>query len=368
MGAEIPDGAVVVARAILNSSLWTMRIEDRVVALTCIAIANFRDAEWWDGNQKITIKRGQFVRSWQELAKACNLPLQVVRTSIKNLENNRDNQGVPFLTRKSTQRYTLYTMPKYDFYQDLRNYSDSVNTTSNLTRQNSPSNTTSGENQHEPNKASSAPKPGGKGHSTKRTVPVQPLHTSGKPEKLTTNNNNNNKNVLNKNKQQGPKPKTKLQRNEVSLHSTPQTAQDAPGSTQTPDPSVVTGSLSNVLNQVNYRRGVLLLSDLGVATKKARELAAHRPIGEIIDIVGSARGKANPPGWAVQAVTKGWGVPEDPAGRAEILPALQADAVALLATAPLRKKKGPYARRPGESIEQMSERIKRQKREAKSKK
>ena len=368
MGAEIPDGAVVVARAILNSSLWTMRIEDRVVALTCIAIANFQDAEWWDGNQKITIKRGQFVRSWQELAKACNLPLQVVRTSIKNLENNRDNQGVPFLTRKPTQRYTLYTMPKYDFYQDLRNYSDSVNTTYNLTRQKGSSNTTAGENQHEPNKASSAPKPGGKGHSTKSKKKTQPRPPSADPEKLTTNNNNNNKNGLNKNKQQGADPKTKLQRDEVSLHSTPQASQDRSGPPQIPDPPVVTDPSSNLLNQVNYRRGVLLLSDMGITQKKARELATNRPIGEIVDIVGSARGKANPAGWTIQAVAKGWGVPEDPAGRAEILPALQADAVALLATAPLRKKKGPYARRPGESIEQMSERIKRLKRESKGKK
>ena len=69
MGAEIPDGAVIVARAIVNSSLWKMRAEDRVVAVTCLAIANKKAKKWFDGQKQIVIERGQFVRSRQEMAK-----------------------------------------------------------------------------------------------------------------------------------------------------------------------------------------------------------------------------------------------------------------------------------------------------------
>jgi len=118
MGAEIPDGAVLLARVVINSSLWTMRLEDRTVAITCICLANWRDRQWFDGQKKITIKRGQFVRSRERVAEACGMKIQSVRTSLKHLEN------VGFLTRKATKRYTVYSLPKYDFYQSLGNYSN----------------------------------------------------------------------------------------------------------------------------------------------------------------------------------------------------------------------------------------------------
>ena len=109
------------------------------------------------------------------------------------------------------------------------------------------------------------------------------------------------------------------------------------------------------------------MSDLGMTQKKAQELADLRPIGEIVDIVEAARAKANPAGFAVQAVTNGWGVPEAPAARAGLLAVLEADARAAAAAVPPPKRKGPYARRAGETIEQMSERLKRSKRETKAK-
>src|SRR6185436_8167007 len=101
MGAEIPDGAVLVARAILNSSLWTMRMEDRIVALTCICLANWRARSWFNGKENVRIERGQFVRSWDHLAEACKLSVQTTRTSVKNLEL------VGFLTRKLTGHVQL---------------------------------------------------------------------------------------------------------------------------------------------------------------------------------------------------------------------------------------------------------------------
>lgn len=125
MAAEIPNGAVLVARAILNSSLWTMRPEDCKVAITCIALANWKDQKWFDGTREITIHRGQFVRSREDFANSCGLSLQKTRTAIKHLEK------VGFLTRNPTSTYTLFTIPKYSHYQDLTKYSDSVEVKAN---------------------------------------------------------------------------------------------------------------------------------------------------------------------------------------------------------------------------------------------
>jgi len=118
MGAEIPDGAFVVARAILNSSLWTMRAEDCKVAVTLIGLANWKERKWFDGKLNVSIKRGQLIRSLDDMAASCHVSLQVLRTSLKNLEK------CGFLTRQSTQRYTIITIPKYDKYQDLTRYAD----------------------------------------------------------------------------------------------------------------------------------------------------------------------------------------------------------------------------------------------------
>jgi len=125
MGAEIPNGAVLVARAILNSSLWTMRAEDRIVAITAICLANRLPRSWFNGKERITIQKGQFVRSWAQLSREAGLSLQVVRTSVKNLCN------VEFLTRVPTGSCHLFTIPKYEHYQDLTKYSDSIAAQSN---------------------------------------------------------------------------------------------------------------------------------------------------------------------------------------------------------------------------------------------
>jgi len=119
MAAEIPDGAVLVARAILNSSLWTQRMPDRILAITCICVANWRPRKiWFDGHQ-IEVGRGQFIRSIQQLAEASRLTVQNVRSSLNHLISTG------FLTRIPKGQSYLYTVSKYDKYQDLTKYADS---------------------------------------------------------------------------------------------------------------------------------------------------------------------------------------------------------------------------------------------------
>lgn len=144
MAAEIPDGAVLIARAIFNSSLWTMRDQDRILAITLIGIANWQDRKWFDGEREIVIKRGELVRSLDDLAEAARLSVQKVRTSLSHLEKTG------FLTRKPTRRYTHITLCKYDFYQNMSNYSDTVSNRQ-LTRDQHDTNTTLTDVQHDPN-------------------------------------------------------------------------------------------------------------------------------------------------------------------------------------------------------------------------
>jgi len=143
MAAEIPDGAVLIARAILNSSLWTMRNEDRILAITLISLANWRDRKWFDGEKDMVIRRGQLVRSLEQLAEAAQISLRNVRTSLKRLEK------CGFLTRETTRRYTHVTLCKYDHYQKMDNYSDIASATQ-VTRDRQNHDTTVTRDRHEP--------------------------------------------------------------------------------------------------------------------------------------------------------------------------------------------------------------------------
>lgn len=118
MAAEIPDGAVIVARAILNSSLWTMRPQDCKLAITCICIANWKANKIWFDGKELIIERGQFVRSLKQLCEASRMKMMEVRTSLNHL------LSVEFLTRFLTKQSYIYTIPKYDKYQDLTKYAD----------------------------------------------------------------------------------------------------------------------------------------------------------------------------------------------------------------------------------------------------
>jgi len=118
MAAEIPDGAVIVARAILNSSLWSMPLSDSRMAITCICIANWKDRKLWYLGREVTIRRGQFVRSLSQLAEASHLTLKQTRGSIKRLIR------AGFLAQERAGQSFLYTVCKYHEYQDLTRYAD----------------------------------------------------------------------------------------------------------------------------------------------------------------------------------------------------------------------------------------------------
>lgn len=245
VGAEIPDGAVLVARSIVNSSLWTMRPDDRVVAITCIALANKAEAKWWNGSREIVIQRGQFVRSREQMVKACNLPLQRFRTSVQHLENSR------FLTREVTKMYTLYNLPKYDHYQTLSKYSDSVIYQAN--------------------------------------PETNPRVTQDQPT---------------------PNHKQQQQKNRPSIPK-PSKADKAEG---TGGDAVVVVDRSSwpdpILGKPSFRIASGLLEEIKVAKALASGFAAAKPLGQILRVVQQARLQKNPGGWGRMALENDWVLPE----------------------------------------------------------
>lgn len=356
MPAEIPDGAVLIARAILRSSIWRMKPEDCKVAITLIALVNHAPGRWFDGFGYVAIKKGQLIRSREKLAEDCKLSIQVLRSCLKRLENELDGDGIPFLNRKSTNRYTLYTLPKYPFYQDLRNYGGKANQllvkNAELTSQKGISNQRHMKNQPAGNQPSTPSDTPSKSKSLKSPASTQPPPFGESPSKTRLPNHKQEQQQQEQFKQEQTRPSSG-----AAPDPPPPLEDDRPGgeTSEEPAPRPPVDPPRPLLDQVNFRRGVLLLLSVGIKEKTARGLAADRPIGEIVDVVQAARRAGNPGGFAVEAMRKGWGVPRAEAARVEIFGELKADhekAEASLVTRPPK-----YPQKPGETADQWLVRV-----------
>ncbi len=87
---------------------WYRDINTKTLFLHLLLKANHKDQKWLD----ITIRRGQFVTSYKNLANETGLSIQNVRTSLNRLKSTQEIQY------KTTNKYTLISIDKYDFYQD----------------------------------------------------------------------------------------------------------------------------------------------------------------------------------------------------------------------------------------------------------
>ncbi|MBZ0184018.1 MAG: hypothetical protein K8F60_16290 [Melioribacteraceae bacterium] len=79
--------------------------------------ANHKEKEIIWNNEKVIIKRGQFIGSLQKLSNHFNLGLGTVSRIISYLEKEN------MIERKSTNKFTLFTIVNYDFYQS-ENFSE----------------------------------------------------------------------------------------------------------------------------------------------------------------------------------------------------------------------------------------------------
>ena len=86
---------------------WASCPETMALWIHILLRANYEDKRW----QGITIPRGSFVTSVDNLASTTGLSAQQVRTSLKRLISTSE------ITSKSTNRFTIITVCKYDSYQ-----------------------------------------------------------------------------------------------------------------------------------------------------------------------------------------------------------------------------------------------------------
>ncbi len=104
------EGYIKLFRSLLNWE-WIDKPETLSTFIFLLLVANHSDNEW----HGITIKRGQTVTSYAEIAHKMGISLQQVRTSIKRLNSTGE------ITHQTTNRYSLITIRNYEVYQSVIN-------------------------------------------------------------------------------------------------------------------------------------------------------------------------------------------------------------------------------------------------------
>ncbi len=103
---------------LVNKAIWkTSTPSQKVILITLLMMADFKENEWeWDGDRYKT-KPGQFVTSLQSITNNCGkgISIQNVRTALKRFEK------YGFLTSESTNKNRLITIVNWEFYQDFAN-------------------------------------------------------------------------------------------------------------------------------------------------------------------------------------------------------------------------------------------------------
>ena len=79
----------------------------KAIFIHCLLKANDRAKKWRD----LTVKRGQFVTSYEKLAAANGMTIQQTRTVLKQLQSTNE------IEYQSTNQYTLITIKNYNLYQ-----------------------------------------------------------------------------------------------------------------------------------------------------------------------------------------------------------------------------------------------------------
>lgn len=70
------------------------------------------EIDYFDGDHNIKLKPGQFITSYERLAKTLGVSVQTSRSTIKRLKSSG------FLTSKSTNKYTIYQVQNWSKWQD----------------------------------------------------------------------------------------------------------------------------------------------------------------------------------------------------------------------------------------------------------
>lgn len=96
---------------------WYSDSNTKSLFLHLLIIANYKDKSW----KGITIKRGQCVVGRKQLSKTLGMSERQIRTCFDHLKSTNE------LTTKSTNKYTLITIEKYNDYQSNIGITDQQN-------------------------------------------------------------------------------------------------------------------------------------------------------------------------------------------------------------------------------------------------
>ena len=97
---------------------WYKNINVKTLFMHCLIMANFKDNKW----QGIDIKRGSFITSIKSLSTETGLSDRQIRTALDKLILTSE------LTNKSTNKYRLITVLKYNEYQTFDKQTDKQTT------------------------------------------------------------------------------------------------------------------------------------------------------------------------------------------------------------------------------------------------
>lgn len=125
---EREGGFIKIHRRIESWDLWRhLRADQRMVVVTLLLMANWKDSHAWAGKKRFEVKRGQVLASYSTIAKRAGTTIQVVRTTVALL------RAAGFLNTEPNTHKSLLTISNYCRYQDAP---DASNTASNtrLTR------------------------------------------------------------------------------------------------------------------------------------------------------------------------------------------------------------------------------------------
>lgn len=105
-------GWIKLHRCLLDKAAWQLCTDgQRVVMITVLLLANHEPKSWvWQG-EKYVCQAGQFITSYQSLARACGGTTKTVRGALDKLEK------VGFLVTKRAHSGTLITVENWALYQ-----------------------------------------------------------------------------------------------------------------------------------------------------------------------------------------------------------------------------------------------------------
>lgn len=102
------SGWIKIHRKLLDWE-WYSDINCSVLFLHCLLLANFEDKKWRGSD----VKRGSFISSLSNLSQSSGLTIQQVRTALSKLNSTSE------ITSKGHAEYTVFTVVKYNEYQDI---------------------------------------------------------------------------------------------------------------------------------------------------------------------------------------------------------------------------------------------------------